>query len=62
MVTLRTRDIMIFSGMNDKLFQKNYFLKDAKNTCKPNNHDLNCNWKKKWIKTTKFDFTAKYLY
>ena len=43
MVTLRTRDIMIFSGMNDKLLQKNYFLKDAKKTCKPNNHDLHCN-------------------
>ena len=40
MVTLRTRDIMIFSGMNDKLLQKNYFLKDVKKTCKPNNHDL----------------------
>ena len=24
---------------------KIYFLKNAKKTCKPNNHDLNRNWK-----------------
>ena len=25
---------------------KIYFLKNAKKTCKPNNRDLNCDWKK----------------
>ena len=34
MVTLRTH-IIIFGGMN-KLLQKNYFLKNAKETFKPN--------------------------
>ena len=24
---------------------KNYFLKNAKKAYKPNNHDLNCDWK-----------------
>ena len=38
MVTFRTHD-MIFGGMNDKLLQKIYFLKNAKETCKPKNCD-----------------------
>ena len=46
MLTLRTQDIMIFGGMNEKLLQENYFLKNAKKTCKPNNRELNCDWKK----------------
>ena len=41
MVTLRTHDIMICGGMNGKLLQKMYFLKNAKKTCKSNNRDLN---------------------
>ena len=41
MLTLRTHDIMISGGIKDKLLQKNYFLKNAKKTCKANNHDLN---------------------
>ena len=41
MLALRTHDIMIFGGMNVKLLQKIYFLKNAKKTCKPNNRDLN---------------------
>ena len=41
MVTLRTHDIMIYGGMNGKLLQKIYFLKNAKKTCKPNIRDLN---------------------
>ena len=36
MVTLRTHDIIIFGGMNNKLLQKNYFLKNGKETFKPN--------------------------
>ena len=44
MLTLRTHDIMIFGGINGKLLQKTYFLKNAKKTCKPNNHDLNRDW------------------
>ena len=30
-------------------FSKTYFLKNAKKTCKPNNRDLNRDWKKKMI-------------
>ena len=45
MLTLRTHDITIFGGMNGKLLQKNYFLKNAKKTCKPNNCDLNRDWR-----------------
>ena len=41
MVTLRTDDIMIFREMNVKLLQKIYFLKNEKETCKPNKRDLN---------------------
>ena len=41
MVTLSTHYVTIFGRMNGKLLQKNYFLKNAKKTCKPNNHDLN---------------------
>ena len=40
MVTLRTHDITIFRGMNSKLLQKIFFLKNAKEICKPNNRDL----------------------
>ena len=36
-----TTHVMIFGGMNGKLLQKIYFLKNAKKTCKPNNRDLN---------------------
>ena len=32
MVTLRTHEIMIFWGMNGKLLQKNYLLKNGKKT------------------------------
>ena len=32
-------------GMIGKLLQKNYFLKNAKKTCKPNNCDLNRDWR-----------------
>ena len=41
MVTLRAPDIMIVRGMNGKLLQKIYWLKNAKKTIKPNNRDLN---------------------
>ena len=41
MVTLRTNNIVKFYGMNGKLLQKIYFLKNSKKTCKPNNRDLN---------------------
>ena len=44
MVTLRTHDIMIFKGMNGKLLQQIYFLKNAKQTAKLNNRDLNRDW------------------
>ena len=40
MVTLHTDDILIFGGMNGKLLQKIYFLKNAKR----NNRDLNRDW------------------
>ena len=40
MVTLRSHDIMIYGGMNGKLLQNIYFLKNAKETCKPNDHEL----------------------
>ena len=40
MVTVRTQD-MIFRGMNGKLLQKIYFLKNAKKTFKANNRNLN---------------------
>ena len=46
MLTLRTH-IMIFGGMNGKLLQKIYLLKNAKKTCKPNNRDWNI-WNQ-WI-------------
>ena len=42
MVTLRTHDIVIFGGMNGKLVQKIYFLRNAKKTYKPNNLCINC--------------------
>ena len=50
MVTLCTH-IMIFWGMNSKLLQIIYFLKNAKETCKPNNCNLSSGWKKTftWI-------------
>ena len=41
MLTLRVHNIMIFGGMNGKLQQKIYFLKNAKRRFKPNNRDLN---------------------
>ena len=44
MVTLRTHDIMIFKEMNGKLLQQIYFLKNAKQTAKLNNRDLNRDW------------------
>ena len=37
MVTLRSHDIMIFGGMNGKLPQKMFFLKNAKKINKPKN-------------------------
>ena len=43
MVKLRTNDIIKFGGVNDKLLQKNYFLKNAKETFKPNNRDCDLN-------------------
>ena len=44
MITLCTHDIMILGGMNGKLLQNIYFLKNTKETCKPNNRDLNRDW------------------
>ena len=41
MVTLCTHDIMIFGGMNGKLLEKIYFLKNTKETCKPKDRYLN---------------------
>ena len=41
MDTLCTHDILIFRGMNGKSLPKIYFLKNAKETCEPNNCDLN---------------------
>ena len=41
MVALRTHDIMIFGGINDKLLQKINFLKNEKEACKSSNNDLN---------------------
>ena len=48
MLTLRNHDIMIFRGINDKLLQKIYCLKNANKTCKPNNCDLNRDWKREY--------------
>ena len=42
MVTLPVYDIMIFGGMNAKLLQKMYFLKNAKETYKLNYSDFGC--------------------
>ena len=46
-------------GMNRKLLQKIYFLKNAKETCKPNNHDLKHDWLKKRLK---FDWSTNYSF
>ena len=35
MRTLHTHGIMIFGAINGKSFQKIYFLRNAKKTCKP---------------------------
>ena len=41
MITYRSHDIMIFSGINGKLLKKIYFLKNADKTSNPNYRDLN---------------------
>ena len=46
-------------GMNSKLLQKIYFLKNAKEICKPNNRDLKHDWLKKRLK---FDWSTNYSF
>ena len=50
--TLRTRKKIFVYEINAVDLSKIYFLKNAKKTFKPNNRDLNRNWKIKIIKNS----------